>query len=105
MSPEQIRGQKIDARADVYSFGCTMYELFTTKPPYTSASADDLLMKHLKAPPPAIETNNKLVTTEFSELIRRCLGKQPKQRPDSMTAFLQELRSMKVFSVPPRPGR
>lgn len=105
MSPEQIRGQKLDPRTDVYSFGCTIYELFTTKPPYTGASADDLLMKHLKSPPPSIETHNKLVTTEFAELIRRCLGKKPTDRPGSMSDFLQELRAIKVFKVPPRPGR
>jgi serine/threonine protein kinase len=105
MSPEQIRGQALDVRADVYSFGCTVHELFTGKPPYTGASADDLLMKHLKSAPPTIETQNKLVSSEFGELIRRCLAKNPKDRPASMSDFLQELRSLKVYKVPPRPGR
>ena len=49
MSPEQIRGQALDERADIYSFGCMVYELLGGKPPYTGTSTNDLLNKHLRA--------------------------------------------------------
>ena len=55
MAPEQIRGRALDARADVYSFGCTVHELLSGRPPYTGASADELLTKHLKSTPPSLE--------------------------------------------------
>ena len=52
MSPEQIRGRRLDERSDVYSFGCMMFELLSGKLPYTGNSTADLLNKHLRLPPP-----------------------------------------------------
>src|SRR5690606_33989896 len=48
MSPEQIRGDNIDERADLYSFGCTLHELVCGKPPFTGTTTNDLLNKHLR---------------------------------------------------------
>lgn len=103
MSPEQIRGQALDPRTDVYSFGCTAYEVVTGKPPFTGASSNDLLMKHLKSAAPALEAANSNVTPEFSELVRRSMSKQPNQRPQSVAKFLDEFRTLRVFKVPPKP--
>jgi len=47
MSPEQIRGQVLDGRADIYSFGASAYELVTGRPPFRGMSAHDLLSKHI----------------------------------------------------------
>ena len=47
MSPEQIRGQSLDVRADVYSFGCMVHEFFSGKPPFTANSPNELLQRHL----------------------------------------------------------
>lgn len=97
MSPEQIRGKRLDARADVYSFGCTVFELCAGRPPYTGTSANDLLLKHLRAPVPALEACNKEVTSEFGDLIRRCMAKLPAERPPSMEAFLEQLACVTMF--------
>lgn len=102
MSPEQIRGQLLDQRADVYSFGCTAYEMVTGKRPYTGVSANDLLMKHLKAAPPPADATNRNVTPEFTLLLQRMIAKKPEKRPESMTQFLTEFKSMRVFKEPPK---
>lgn len=104
MAPEQIRGSAPDRRADVYSFGCTVHELLSGKPPYTGVSANDLLKKHLKAPPPSLEAANSNVTPEFAQLVRRMLAKDPSARPESVEEFLQEFRMMRMFRVMPRPA-
>ena len=55
MAPEQIRGKEVDERADIYSFGCMVYELMTGKLPFTASSSTELLNKHLKARPQPIQ--------------------------------------------------
>ncbi len=102
ISPEQIRNQNLDARADIYSFGCVLYELITGKPPYTGDNADDLLNKHLIAAVPATLVMNANVTQEFSDLIRRMMAKRKEDRPPSLWEFLKEYRNMRAFKVVPR---
>ena len=101
MSPEQIRGQSLDQRADLYSFGCMLYELLGGKPPYTGSTTNELLNKHLKSPVPPLQAQNRNVSDEFAELARRLLAKKPADRPDSMADFLRETHSTDVFKVPP----
>lgn len=100
MSPEQIRGQAVDARADIYSFGCMIFELLAGKPPFAAPNANDLLNKHVSAPPPAVETLNRNATTGISKLIRQMLAKKPSERPASMQEVLKQLRSVRFFERP-----
>lgn len=97
MSPEQIRNEALDARADIYSLACVMYELLVGRTPFSGESPDDLLNKHLKSPVPSILVRNDKVTSEFADLLRRMMAKDKKERPDSMKKLLGELRSMRVF--------
>jgi serine/threonine protein kinase len=101
MSPEQIRGQALDERADLYSFGCMIYELLGGKPPYTGSTTNELLNKHLRSPIPPLQASNRNVSDEFSQLARQLLAKEREDRPDSMADFLREMRGMSVFKVPP----
>jgi len=102
MSPEQIRNEALDARADVYSLGCVMYELLTGRLPFTGDSPNDLLNKHLKAPVPAAVVHNDNVTPEFSEFIRQMMAKDRNERPSSMAEILKHLRSKRSFRVAPK---
>lgn len=104
ISPEQLRGEAVDQRADVYSFGCTIHELLAGKPPFTGMNANELLNKHLKSPPPPLESVNSNVTPEFGQLIRKCLAKEAKQRIASLDDFLEEFRTCRLFKITPRPG-
>lgn len=102
MSPEQIRGKTLDGRADLYCYGCTVFELISGKVPYTATSPDHLLDKHLRAPVPTLLAANDNVTPEFSALIERTMAKKPEQRPESMDEFVKLLKNTKMYRIPPR---
>jgi eukaryotic-like serine/threonine-protein kinase len=102
MSPEQVRNQPLDSRADVYSFGCMVHELVASKPPFTASSTNDLLNKHLKAAPPGLESADRNVTAEFAQLVKRCLAKDPDKRPETLLDFLDDFRRCRVYRVIPR---
>lgn len=105
MSPEQIRNQALDARADVYSFGCVLYELVTGRAPFTGDSPDDLLHRHLTMPPPSAQVVSPNVATPFSDLIRRMMAKKRDDRPANMWEFLKIFRQIQVFKVLPKPRK
>jgi serine/threonine protein kinase len=105
MSPEQIRNQNLDPRADVYSFGCSVFELLSGKPPFTGTNADELLNKHLTGPIPSVQVYNDNVTPEFANLLRKMMAKRRDDRPGSMLDFLREFRKVKVFKILPKPPK
>jgi serine/threonine protein kinase len=97
MSPEQIRAENLDARADVYSFGITLYELLTYRPPFRAASAQDLLVKQLFEKPASPLQYNSEVAPEMADLVMKMLEKKPEDRPPDMEAFLMQFRKIPVF--------
>ena len=99
MSPEQIRNEGLDMRADIYSFGCTLFELVTGKVPFTGITSDDLLMKHLRQPPPPLLQINNQVTNEFNSLVQSMMAKRREDRPKSMADVLKSLRKIRIFKA------
>ena len=102
MSPEQIRGKPCDERADIYSFGCVLFESVTAKAPFTGSTPNELLNKHLKANIPSPVVYNENVSSEFAALVRSMMAKSPENRPQSMWEFLKEVRQMKIFKRTPK---
>jgi len=103
MAPEQIRGKRLDGRADLYSFGCLLYELLSGKLPFTGTTPEELLRKHLTAAVPVLMSANKNVTPDFSDLVGQMMAKDPADRPQSMDEFLRYLMSVRVFRSLPKP--
>lgn len=103
MSPEQIRGKPLDARSDIYSFGCTLYELISGKLPFTGSNPEDLLRKHIAAPVPTLAAANKNVTPDFNNLVGSMMAKNPDQRPSTMKEFLGRLGALRIYRVQPKP--
>ncbi len=97
MSPEQIRGQPLDGRADVYSFGATCYEMMAGRPPFRGASSHDLLTKHITEKPVTPRQYNPEVTEEFAELILRMLAKKKEDRPRDFHEVLMKMRGIRLF--------
>ena len=101
MSPEQIRRLPQTPHADMYSLGCTFYELLTTRQVFTGDTLNELLNKHLSAPPPPVGQRNKNITPEFSELLKTMLAKKPQDRPKDSKELLRLLQTTRLFRRPP----
>lgn len=101
ISPEQIRGQPLDGRADLYSLACTIHEILAGRPPFTGANTNELLNKQLRSSPPSLEAINQNVTAECAQLIRRTMSKNPDARPKTVDDFLMEFRMIRVFKTTP----
>ncbi len=97
MSPEQIRGGGLDARADIYSFGVTMYEVVTGRPPFRASSPMELLNKHMTEKVTSPQVYNPDVTDEFAALVVRMLAKKKEERPRDFHEVLMQLRNMQIF--------
>jgi len=97
MSPEQIRGQALDARSDIYSYGCVIFELLAGRPPYTAADVNELLNKHVSAPVPAVDTLVRHTTGEAAKLLKQLLAKRPAERPASMKEVLARVKAIRLI--------
>ena len=94
MSPEQIRGDRVDARTDIYSLGIVLYEMVTGKVPFDRSSSVNTLMAHVNEPPPALLTMNPNCTAsaQLESVIFRCIAKNPDERFASMDDVLVALK-------------
>lgn len=103
MSPEQIRGQALDFRADVYSFGCMIHEFFAGKAPFAANSPNELLQRHLSNKPQPLTVFDKNITPEFSAYVVRMMAKDPKERPANMKDVMMEIKTQRIFYNQPAP--
>jgi predicted ATPase len=94
MSPEQVAGELIDARADLYSLGCILYELLTGQLPFRGPNAVAVLGQHLYAEPVAPSRLVEGVPADLDALVLRLMAKQPRARlghADDVAAALTEM--------------
>jgi len=92
MAPEQLRGQPVDVRADIYSLGCILYEMVSGRLPFDRTDAAELTASILRDRPAGIEAAS--APQELIDLIFRCLEKKPAMRFPSARDVVIELRSI-----------
>ena len=102
MSPEQIRGEPLDPRADIYSFGCVLFELLSGKLPYAAASPNELLTKHLRSPVPSAAGVNNNITPDCAALISSMMAKRKQERPETMNEFVKAFQRLRVYRTRPQ---
>lgn len=92
MSPEQCQGRQLDARSDIYSFGCLMYECLAGMPPLVGATFVNTAVKHVnEKPKPLTLTAAIEVPPELDAVILKCLEKSPSRRYQSAAELRQAL--------------
>ena len=94
MSPEQCRGESIDARSDVYACGILLYQLLAGRLPFSGDNAMELAIKHVRAEPTPIHTLLPGVNRGLERVILTALSKWPAQRQDSATALKEQLEAV-----------
>jgi serine/threonine protein kinase/Tol biopolymer transport system component len=105
MSPEQVRGEKLDARSDLFSFGLVLYELTTGRQAFTGSTSGVIFNQILDRDPARPTTLNPSIPLKFEEVIGRALEKNPKLRYQTARDMGAELQRVKrdLQSHPSRP--
>jgi eukaryotic-like serine/threonine-protein kinase len=99
MAPEQAAADPdTDHRADIYSLGILAYEMLAGTPPFHGRTPQALLAAQLSEVPPALSSRRYDVPKVLSDLISKCLQKDPKKRPESAQALLRELEDPSMIS-------
>ena len=93
VSPEQIRGEKIDERADVYSLGCVLYECLAGVRPFARESEVATLWAHVHEPPAPLRATHPELGNEIDPVMARVLAKAPAERYPSCAEFVSAARS------------
>jgi WD40 repeat protein/tRNA A-37 threonylcarbamoyl transferase component Bud32 len=96
VAPEQIAGEEIDGRADVYSLGCVLYECLVGQPPFRRDSEIAVVFAHLEAEPPAPSAGRPELPAALDAVIARALAKEPEQRYPSCREFARAALSVAV---------
>ena len=102
MSPEQARGDKVDARSDVFSLGVVLYQMLTGERPFRGTSAVDVISSILRDQPVAITELRPELPPHLGRILRRCLEKNPRDRYQTSRDVFNELRDLETeVSAPP----
>ena len=104
MSPEQARGDRLDPRSDVFSFGVILYEMLTGHAPFTAASVPATLAKILETEPEPLASLRPDLRPDLVEIVARCLQKQRAERFEDGAALARALVEVRSTVWAPRPS-
>jgi serine/threonine-protein kinase len=93
LAPEQIEGDDLDGRADLYALACTSFELLCGAPPFGAEQGLTLMYSHLYAPPPVAAARRAGLPAAVDPVLARALAKDPAGRYPSCSRFAAELRA------------
>jgi len=100
MAPEQFQDARtVDARADIYSLGCTFFELITRRLPFDSDNEYALMRAHLDVKPPSLRSYRTDVPEELEKLVLRCLEKRPEDRFPDANSLAEALLAIPLFET------
>ncbi|HET9784959.1 MAG TPA: protein kinase, partial [Terriglobales bacterium] len=99
MSPEQARGEALDARSDLFSFGTVFYEMATGRPAFPAKSAIEVMAAILKDNPPLARSVRPDLPPRLEEVASRCLEKDPSLRYQSAADLSSELKRLRLSSA------
>jgi eukaryotic-like serine/threonine-protein kinase len=104
LSPEQARGESVDARSDVYSVGCLLYELVCGAPPFTGDSPVSVAYQHVREDPRLPSSINPRIPSELDAILLKAMSKNPANRyqsaADMRTDLLRALAGQRVEATP-----
>src|SRR5262249_5483168 len=93
MSPEQVRGQPTDARSDLFSLGCVLYEMLTGQRAFQRETAAETMTAILHDEPQEPAASGHVIPAELGRILRQCLAKNPNQRLQSARDLALALRA------------
>jgi serine/threonine-protein kinase len=97
MSPEQVLGERVDGRSDVYSLGVVGFKMVTGQLPFDSKSATAVLVEHVMKDPPKVRSIGPGVPEQLAAIIDRCLAKDPAARFQTAGALASALDNATRF--------
>ncbi|HUK53014.1 MAG TPA: protein kinase [Candidatus Binatia bacterium] len=104
MSPEQVRGQRVDTRSDLYSLGVSLYEMLSGRRPFEGPTQYEILEGHLRLQPPPPSELNPNVPPQLAAVVMKAMVKDPAQRYQSAREFLGTLQAYLADHSTPGPA-